>query len=324
VKTEEREPFRGIRTWKDTEDNILRVRLHYSADDDKNPLTEKGKAWVEAGKKNAPSLEWWNQEQEIMFDARQGARIYHQFQDDATQVVEPFQIPESWTRYFGLDPHPRVPHAMLWAAMSPEGILYPYRELWPSRVYGTSKNVPEDDNVFPIRHYVETIKFLESEENPENGGKKEKIHLRVIDYAARAFGVDRDNPDAINYQERYEQYSREIGHPLYFEDCTKDNDAAYEEVNEWLRPVPSLDGKGEVAHKARLRIFRNLRELRWELLNNRVKMLQAHQVDTKDPEFKIIDKRNHLTDVLKYLIVAKPRYVQKKKVRHTAAPLAVR
>jgi hypothetical protein len=120
VKTEEREPFRGIRTWKDTEDNILRVRLHYSADDDKNPATEKGRLWVEAGKKNAPSLEWWNQEQEIMFDARQGARIYQAYEDSEAQLIDPFPIPEDWTKYFILDTHPRVPHAMLWVAMNPK------------------------------------------------------------------------------------------------------------------------------------------------------------------------------------------------------------
>jgi hypothetical protein len=213
---------------------------------------------------------------------------------------------------------------MLWVAMSPEGDAYVYRELWPSKIYGTNKNIPEDDNNYPIKWYCEAIKWLESDENPENKFGKEKIYQRIIDYAARAFGKDRDNPDAIDYQERYETYSAEIKHPLYFEDCTKDNEANYAEVNEWLRPRPALDKDGNPTMRSRLRIFRNLHELRWELLNNRIQLLQPHQIDTKDPGMKIIDKRNDCSDCIKYFCAAKPIFYKKKAVRHTAAPLAVR
>jgi hypothetical protein len=324
LKTNERDICRGIKAWNDTEDNITRLRIHYSADDAKNPLTPEGAKWVEEGKKNAPSIEWWNQEQEIDFGARQGARVYHAFKDDETQLVDDFAIPPEWTRYFILDTHPRKPHAMLWVAVSPDGIAYVYRELWPSKVYGTNKNIPEDDNNYPIKWYCEAIKWIESDDNPENGGKKEKIYKRIIDYAARAFGKDRDNPDAIDYQERYENYSKEIGHYLVFEDCLKDNEANYAEVNEWLRPMPTLDKTGNSVQRSRLRIFKSLIELRWELLNNRIQMLQPHQVDTKDPGMKVIDKRNDCSDCLKYFCAAKPMFVKKKKRIHTASHLAVR
>jgi hypothetical protein len=197
---------------------VLVVRCHYSADPDKDPDTEKGRLWVEEGKKKSPSEEWWNQEQEIDFGARQGALgSITSTKNDETQLVDPFPIPQEWTRYFMLDTHPRKPHAMLWCAISPEDDAYAYRELWPSKVYGTNKNIPEDDNNYPIRWYCEAVKWLESgademveiagtkmKGNPENKFGAEKIHERIIDYAARAFGKDRDNPDAIDYQERYE------------------------------------------------------------------------------------------------------------------------
>jgi hypothetical protein len=308
VKLDEREPHRGIKVWRNESPQALIVRLHYSASDAKNPATPEGQAWVEAGKKSAPSEEWWNQEQEIDFGARQGSRVYHQFKDDETQLVDPFPIPHEWTRYFILDTHPRKPHAMLWAAMSPHRLLYAYRELWPSKAYGTNKNIPEDDNQYPIRWYCEAVKWLESAENPENAGQKEKIYERIIDYAARAFGKDAQNPDAIDYQERYENFSREIDHPMYFEDCVKDNEANYAEVNEWLRPVPTMGKSGEIEHKSRLRIFRNLVELRWELTHNRIRLLQPHQVDVKDPDMKVIEKRNDLSDCAKYLCAAKPEF----------------
>lgn len=302
---------KGIRKWKH-ESGITVLRVHYSADPDKDPDTEQGAKWVAEGKKKSPSEEWWNQEQEIDFGARQGARVYHQFKNDDTQIVHPFPIPETWTRYFMLDPHPRTPHAMLWIAVSPDGTGYAYRELWPSKVCGTNRNVPEDDNNFPIRHYCEAVKYLESAENPENVGKAEKIYERIIDYAARAFGKDRDNPDAIDYQERYEAYSREIDHPMFFEDCIKDNEANYAEVNEWLRPKPTMAADGEIVMRSKLRIFSSLKELRWELWNNRIKLLQPHQVDTRDPELRVIEKRNHVSDGVKYFVAAKPKHYKKK------------
>lgn len=305
----------------------LVLRVHYSAD----PV-KRNADWVATHKPNAPSEEWWNQEQEIDFGARQGARVYPNFKDDDTCLVDDFAIPESWTRYFVLDPHPgsRTPHAFLWGAMAPDDTLYIYRELWPSKSYGLAKNVPEDDDVWSIWHYCETVKWLESGKdddvvfhvqgskdkrtvkgNPKNK-QKEKIHQRIIDYAARGFGKDADDPDALNYQERYEQFSAEMGHPFHFEDCVKDNEAAYAEVNEWLRARPSLTPDGDVQMRSRVRIFKSCVELRFELMTNRHQMLQAHQVDTRDPQMKAIQKRNHCTDGLKYLIQAKPRFVKKK------------
>ena len=314
MKTDEQHPFRGIKTWKDTEDNITRIRLHYSADDDKDPATEKGRAWVEAGKKNAPSMEWWNQEQEIDFGARQGARIYQAFKDDETQLCDPFPIPEDANRYFILDTHPRTPHAMLWVAVLKNGDAVAYREYWPSKVYGfNNKPVPEDEKVYPIPWYAEIIKYFESAENPENHGKAEKIHMRIIDYAARAFGKDKQNPDSVDYQTLYEEAGRDLKYPLYFEDCAKDNEAAYAEVNEWLRPRPQIGPSGDVIQRSRLRIFKNLHQLRWELLNCRLKTLQPHQVDVKDPDFKVIERKNNVSDCLKYFALEKREYREKKK-----------
>jgi hypothetical protein len=231
----------------------------------------------------------------------------------------------------------------LWAALSPAGDLYCYRELWPSKVAGTNKNVPEDDSIYSIRQYVEFVKVAQSgagtqvklgdrrvDGNPENVYGDEEIFRQVIDYAARAFGKDADNPDAINYQERYENHASELGLSLRFEDCTKDNEAAYAEVNDWLRPRPTMGSNGEIVQRSKIRIFKSgywtspsgekiwfegCPELRWELLHNRIRMLLPHQADVKDPEMKVLQKRNHLSDCLKYLCVSKPYFYKKQKGR---------
>ena len=56
-----------------------------------------------------------------------------------THVIEPFDIPDDWPRYFGFDHGYSRPFSCGWYAMSPDGCLYRYRE-W----YGCK---PEQANV---------------------------------------------------------------------------------------------------------------------------------------------------------------------------------
>jgi hypothetical protein len=164
--------YRGINA-RSNEQGILCVKLHYSADELKND------EWVKTNKPKAVSEEWWNQEQEIDFGARQGSLIY-QLKDEAT-LCKSFAIPDDWTRFFVLDTHPRKPHAFLWGAMSPHNVCYIYRELWPSKAYGKpAMNVPEDDNLWSFRQYVGTVKWLESKENDRKcaDGKTENALIK--------------------------------------------------------------------------------------------------------------------------------------------------
>lgn len=52
-----------------------------------------------------------------------------------THVIEPFDIPEDWPRYFGFDHGYSKPFSCGWYAMSPDGTLYRYKE-W----YGCKPN----------------------------------------------------------------------------------------------------------------------------------------------------------------------------------------
>ena len=47
-----------------------------------------------------------------------------------THVIEPFEIPEYWTRYRAYDFGYTRPFAVLWFAISPDGVIYLYRELY--------------------------------------------------------------------------------------------------------------------------------------------------------------------------------------------------
>lgn len=80
---------------------------------------------------------------------------------------------------------------------------------------GATCGFTADDNRYRIRHYVETIYYLESLENPQNEYKGERfdehIYEREIDFAARAFGKGTsDDPEQPNFQQRFEQKSEEF------------------------------------------------------------------------------------------------------------------
>jgi len=57
------------------------VRLHYSADEDKDPLTEKGSQWFTTMRRLYPDDNKWQQEFEISWFVAQGARVYPEFSE---------------------------------------------------------------------------------------------------------------------------------------------------------------------------------------------------------------------------------------------------
>ena len=301
-------PHPGVQTWQNVH-GITVFRLHYSADPDKDA------AWAAKQKASMTNPADYEQEYEINFSAKLGTLIY-QLHEEAT-LENSFPIPKDWTHYFALDPHPVVPHAALWLAVDKWGDFWAYRELWPSRIYGQRGNVPEDDNRYGIKHYVETIQWLESRENPENAGFDEEIHTRVIDYAARAMGQGFfDERPEYNFQKRYEDLSG-----WSFKDCIKDNQAGPEKVNEWLKPRDVEQADGTFKPKSRLHIFQDrCPELIHELKTNRFQQLTPILAERQDPTGKAMSKRNHLTDCLKYLAMAEIEYVKKAKLRSNWKP----
>jgi len=303
-------PHPGISTWVNPH-NIRILRLHYSADPDK---TAEWAAKQKAAMTNAADYE---QEYEINFSAKLGTLIY-QLHEEAT-LENSFPIPKQWTRYFALDPHPVVPHAALWIALDKWGDGWVYRELWPSHIYGQRGNVPEDDNRFSIKQYVETVEWLESADNPENEGRDEDIYTRVIDYAARAMGQGFfDEKPEYNFQKRFE----ELGN-WTFQDCIKDNQAGPEKVNEWLKPRDVEQADGSFKPKSRLHIFQDrCPELIHELKTNRFQQLTPIMAERTDPSGKAMAKRNHLTDCLKYLAMADIEYIHDRKLRSNWKPIA--
>lgn len=308
-------PYPGIRFWR-TEAGVAICRLHYSAD----PTKDAEWARKEKQKFTDPSMA--EQELEINFSARSGQLVYV-LHDEAT-LCNSRPLHPNATRYFSLDPHPRVPHAFLWCAVEPDGTRVYYRELWPSKICGMPGNPPDDDNRFNVKEYLETIKWLESKDNPENDGKDERIFKRVIDYAARGMGQGTtDDPEMPNMQQRYESKASEVGIDMLFEDAKKDLGVGIETVNLGLKPLPAMNAQGDgFVEKSKIQIFQDkCPELVWELRNNRWKSLTPVQAETNDPSSKVIEKRKHMTDNLRYIEMANPEYVAPVKAKSSWRPI---
>jgi hypothetical protein len=295
----------GISTWTN-QYNIDIFRLHYSAD------PEKDADWVAREKARCTSMDLWQQELEIDFYATEGSLLYHMV--EAATVIPEVPLPQDWTRWMALDTHPVKPHAALWGAVSPHGDLHIYREFWPSKVYNRVGQVPDDENQYTIREFVKCLKYLESKDNPLNYGQDEVIFERVIDYAARGFGKGtNDAPTQSNFQKRFEDEMRDLGMRNWkFADAIKDHQSGEAEVNQWLFPRSILDpGKDDFVLKSKLQIHTSCPELLWQIRNNRRRNQTAIEAATKDPELKRVEKRNDLTDCLRYLVMAEPMYVHR-------------
>jgi hypothetical protein len=330
-------PYPGIKVWETEQATIM--RLHYLAD----PMKGLGRCtyvpdinmeltpWALGEYTGMADKGLYRQEYEIDFEATQGARLF--YMEDAATLVQSKDIgpiPHEWTRWYGLDPHPRVPHSHLWGAVDPYGDRWYYREFWPSKIYGKPGNVPEDDNRVKIRQHVEIVHWLESAENPENGGKAERIHRRVIDYAARAFGKGTvDDEPQLNFQQRYERISRKVGKEkgepswkMTFVDCVKDHDAGIELVNDGLKPLWVEGPDGNELRRSRIHIVADkCPELVYQIHTNRYPKLTPLQADTRDPLPDPIQKRRHGTDNLRYIEMDKPRFIRTGIVKSDYAPL---
>ena len=91
------ELMRGMWGWK--HNDFYNVRVHYSADPEKDPLTERGAAWFEAVRHRFPTRQW-EREFEINFTVPAGLPVY----GDTERIVQRRQSWRPWLKVFsGLD-----------------------------------------------------------------------------------------------------------------------------------------------------------------------------------------------------------------------------
>jgi len=93
--------------------------------------------------------------------------VYGTWQPEPPYWIDPFDIPKTWPRVCVIDPHPRKPIAVLWAAVNPDEQWFAYDVLW-------------DRKLKTIAQVSERIKYMERLRED-----RDLIAHRIIDSSAK-------------------------------------------------------------------------------------------------------------------------------------------
>lgn len=153
------------------------IRLHYSADPAKSPLTPDGKAWVEneANKYlGGMSSLLWRREMEIDFGAGSGELIFPEFYEmEDVLTCDPFDLdPNVYNFFGGFDWGTRNPYSFHVYAESPDHQFFSVWEL-----YGERHPVPEVSKLIRQCPYYNLLQWIAADPSiwTENIPKKDSF-----------------------------------------------------------------------------------------------------------------------------------------------------
>jgi hypothetical protein len=275
--------MKGISTWRN-DNSFFVCQVHYTADPDKNPDTDRGKRWLNEAKKGLSEASW-RKEYEIDWFALTGNLIYPDF-DRSVHCIEPFKIPAEWTRYMAIDPGLRNPTAVLWAAVDPDENVFVYDEH-----YVAEKTVD---------WHSEIIKQKESYKGNDGKIINDRIFIRLIDPAASS----RSPLNKVSILDEYRRYG------IVCKTANNDVITGINRVNQFLS-TDSLTGH------PRLLFFRTLKNTIGEIEHYRYEDSFSDKSESRDPTEKPIKKKDHLLDCLRYIVMENPHHVRKIKPEKT-------
>lgn len=198
--------------------------------------------------------------------------VYKEFNPDI-HICEPPSIKPSWTRYMAIDPHERMPTAVMWFAVDNNDNHWIYDELWL-----------KDMDIEQIAH---AIHVQEGELKPR---------IRLIDPHN-----DKENAIAGGFNIRKEL----MKHGIYCERANSDPMLGKARVRQALRLKYSPLLKTEIPQ---LRIGRNCRQTIFEFQHY---IWDEYRRNRDEFEKKDIAKKqhDHFMDCMRYIYNHTPRYI---------------
>jgi len=197
--------------------------------------------------------------------------VYKEFNPNV-HIVEPFEVPPMWTRYFAIDPHERTPTAAMWFAVDPKGGHWIIDELWM-------------DNM-DLKSMALAIHAQEGQDKPR---------IRLIDPHN-----DKDNMIAGGFNVRKEL----MRHGIYTERANSDTQLGKSRIRKALTPVYNVLSKVVTPN---LHVFRTCSQTIYEFQHylwddykrNKEEYGLKDQVRKKD---------DHFMDCLRYIYNWDPRF----------------
>lgn len=215
-------------------------------------------------------------------------QVFKEWRDDPahykdrlwTHVVEPFDIPADWPRYFGFDHGYSKPFSCGWFAMGPDGCLYRYRE-W----YGCK---PRMANVGIELTPVQIADGILEREEPEI-----RDNIKVLRVADPAI-FDKSRGDSVADQMAPGYYGRHRG--VVFDKGDNARIAGKMQLHERLR----FDEQG----RPKLQVFSTCRDF--------IRTVSTLPYSEKKPEDIDTDAEDHIYDETRYVCMAHPLTPTKK------------
>tara|TARA_Y100000310_G_scaffold340801_1_gene437822 strand:+ start:1135 stop:2751 length:1617 start_codon:yes stop_codon:yes gene_type:complete len=172
--------MRGMERFR-SESGIAATSLHYSADPDKDPATENGKAWYSqavAGYPGGAEGHLWRQHMELDFEAASGTRLIPFF-DAKYEHLTCAPIPQSrqvaWRYYAGFDYGKRNLTVFGVYAASPDGMHYMVWELAkPGEEIGGVPGIAKQMRACPywdaVKHNIKADPTIWNDNQAKTGG----------------------------------------------------------------------------------------------------------------------------------------------------------
>lgn len=224
----------------------------------------------------------WSQERidrevNASWDAFEGM-VYHEFRRDI-HVVRPFKVPDNWDRHIRIDHGYRAPTAVIFAAISPDGDVYVYKEIY--------------EKEWLIREVVLG--------NP----REKKLGLKDNIKGASAFRTAKIDPSTkrrtgktgeSDFDEYLRHWPKDLP-PLGL--ARNDVQLGIDRVKSYLKVHPKLQ-------RPMLYIFETCTNLLEEISTYKYPELKPSEQGNKNEKENPIKANDHALDALRYLIVDLP------------------
>jgi len=142
-------PCIGVRAWENNINHFAVAEIHYTADP-----TKRSDEWRSEAASHMPGGidgHDWARYMELDWSIHKGLKVFPEFinKDDlhpsVSHIIQPrIPIPDYWSRRMGIDPASVNPFAVTFAAISPEGIIVWYDELYIRNAYDLRIETDED------------------------------------------------------------------------------------------------------------------------------------------------------------------------------------
>jgi phage terminase large subunit-like protein len=197
--------------------------------------------------------------------------VYKEFNPN-DHIVDAFDIPPLWTRYFAIDPHERTPTACLWLAVDPKGNHWIYDEIWLGDM--------------DLRSIAYAIQAQEGEDKPR---------IRLIDPHN-----DKDNMITGGFNVRKEL----MKYGIFCERANSDTQLGKSRIRKALKPMYHPLSKS--VHP-QLRVFRHCKQTIYEFQHY---LWDNYKRNAEDYGLKdqVKKKDDHLMDCLRYIYNFDPRF----------------